>query len=282
MISRRSFASAATALLALGVVVGVAVPASAQYRPLPGARSASNAPKGEPFHVEFGFNLWNPLPDIVINSESLGIPGSDINVQADLAFEQKQTYELRLVLRASKKNKFRFQYLPLSYEGKTVLKTELIFNGIKFPVSAQVDSKLKWTSYRAGYEFDFVSRDQGFFGMILEVKYTDAEFQMTTPVSSEYVRARAPIPSIGAIGRVYILKYASITGEFTAFKLPENIPNFKYQAQYFDWDVYGTVNFTNNFGVQVGYRDVDLGYEVEQDRGRAKLTGPYFGGVVRF
>jgi hypothetical protein len=134
MISRRSFASAATALLALGVVVGVAVPASAQYRPLPGASSSSNAPKGEPFHVEFGFNLWNPLPDIVINSESLGIPGSDINVQADLAFEQKQTYELRLVLRASKKNKFRFQYLPLSYEGKTVLKTELIFNGIKFPV----------------------------------------------------------------------------------------------------------------------------------------------------
>jgi len=49
--------------------------------------------------MEFGFNLWNPEPNIVIASESLGILGTDINVKADLGVEQKSTYELRLVLR---------------------------------------------------------------------------------------------------------------------------------------------------------------------------------------
>ena len=28
----------------------------------------------------------------------------------------------------------------------------------------------------------------------------------------------------------------------------------KYLANYFDWDVHGTVNFTNNVGIQIGWR----------------------------
>ena len=270
-------------LVAVGVLAGLAAPAMAQYRPLPSARTASsNTPKGEPYHVEFAYNIWNPLPDFVIASESLGIPGTDIDVRADLAIQKKQMYEIRLVLRPAKKHKFRFSYLPLPYQGHTTLTADLVFNGIKFPVSAQAATDLRWNTYRLGYEYDFVSRNAGFFGMIVEAKYTDARVQLSTPVSLEYVRARAPIPALGAIGRVYILRYASITGEFTAFKLPTNIEGLKYQAHYFDWDIYGTVNFTDNFGAQVGYRTLDLRYSVEEDRGEARLKGPYFGGVVRF
>ncbi|MCX6549687.1 MAG: hypothetical protein NTY02_01550 [Acidobacteria bacterium] len=284
MIRTRSLSVVVTLVLVCGLVA-VAAPAGAQYRPLPNTKSGSgsgSAPKGEPYHVEFAFNLWDPVPQFVIASESLGIPGTDIDVQAELAIEQKQMYEMRVVLRPGKKHKFRFQYLPLAYEGQTTLSTEIIFNGIKFPVSAEVATELKWNTYRIGYEYDFVSNDKGYFGMILEAKYTDAQFQLRTPISTEYVRARAPIPAIGATGRVYIAKYGSITGEFTAFKLPENIDQLKYQAHYFDWDVYGTVNITDNIGAQVGYRTLELGYSVDLDRGEARLKGPYFGGVVRF
>ena len=48
------------------------------------------------------------------------------------------------------------------------------------------------------------------------------------------------------------------------------------------FDLYGTVNFTNNVGAQVGYRSFDVFYKVETDEGALKIKGPYIGGVVRF
>ena len=272
----------ASLCLALIVIAGLTRPAEAQYRPLPtSGYGAGGGPKGEPYHVEAAFNLWNPTPDFVISSESLGIPGTDISVRADLGVQQEQKFEFRLVLRPAKKHKFRFHYLPLVYEATTTLTADIIFNGIKYPLSTQVTSNLEWKTYRIGYEYDFISRAQGFFGIVLEAKYTDANIQLKSPFGIEFASARAPIPALGAIGRVYIAKVASITAEFTGFKLPNSIDE-SYQAHYYDWDIYGTVNFTNNVGAQVGYRSLSLGYVAKQDKGDATLAGWYFGGVARF
>ena len=54
-----------------------------------------------------------------------------------------------------------------------------------------------------------------------------------------------------------------------------------------DLDIYGTLNFTNNFGVQGGYRSFDLGYTVKDnnittDAGSFVLKGLYVGAVARF
>ena len=46
--------------------------------------------------------------------------------------------------------------------------------------------------------------------------------------------------------RVYPVKHFAITGEFTGFKLPEIND---YEGDFFDFDIYGTYNFTHNFGV---------------------------------
>ena len=53
-------------------------------------------------------------------------------------------------------------------------------------------------------------------------------------------------------------------------------------AELYDFDIYGTVNFTDNFGVQAGYRSFDVFYRVDNDEGELRLKGPYFGGLVRF
>jgi hypothetical protein len=101
--------------------------------------------------------------------------------------------------------------------------------------------------------------------------------------ASQFTEARAPIPAIGFIGRGYIVPNISITGEFTAFKLPEKALNSEdYSAKYYDYDIYGTVNFTDHFGAQVGYRSFDVFYKVKRDTGTLKLEGLYFGGVARF
>ncbi len=242
----------------------------------------SDRATGETYHVEVGGYFWSPTPDIAITSESLpGIPGSRIDFVSDLGIEQTRFRQLKLVLRPATKHKFRFEYTPISYEAVGSLTADIVFNGIRFPVTFPVETNLEWKAYRFGYEWDFVYRDRGFVGVVLEAKYTDVEAELRNVLATEFARARAPIPAIGVIGRVYVVPNISITGEFGGIKLPERIHE-DYRAKYYDFDLYGTVNFTNNFGAQVGYRSLVVFYKVKGDEGELNLNGFYFGGVARF
>ena len=268
--------AAAISVLCLGLTLGAA-PAHAQYS----VKGASEAATGERYHVEFTGALWNPTPDIIISSESLGIVGSQIDFVNDLGIAKKRFRQMKVVLRPAKKHKFRFEYTPITYDAEGQLTAEVVFNGIKFPVTLPVTTNLQWKAYRFGYEYDFISRDRGFVGLILEAKYTDVQASLSNFFASEFARARAPIPAIGGIARVYVVPNISITGEFSGIKLPESV-NDNYRAKYYDFDLYGTVNFTNNVGAQAGYRSFDVLYKVDQDQGNLQLKGLYFGGVVRF
>jgi hypothetical protein len=267
------------AIFVLSVVFGLAAapPAHAQY----GARRVADRATGETYHVEIGGYLWNPTPDIAITSESLGIVGSRIDFVTDLGIQKTRFNQLKLVLRPAMKHKFRFEYTPITYDAVGSINADIIFNGIRFPVSLPVATNLQWKAYRFGYEYDFVYRDRGFFGVILEAKYTEVRASLTNVLAAEFVEARAPIPAIGAIGRVYVAPNISITAEFSGIKLPESI-NEDYRAKYFDVDVYATVNFTDHFGAQAGYRSFDVYYKVEKDEGELLLKGLYFGGALRF
>jgi hypothetical protein len=254
-----------------------AAPAGAQYS----VQGPSNPATGERYHVEVGGFLWSPTPDIVISSESLGIVGSSIDFVNDLGIEKSTFKQIRVVLKPARKHKFRFEYTPINYDAEGSLTADVVFNGIRFPVRFPVTTNLQWKAYRFGYEYDFVSRDRGFVGVILEAKYTDVQATLSNFLATEFARARAPIPAIGGIARVYIVPNISITGELSGIKLPESIDE-DYRAKYYDLDIYGTVNFTDHFGAQAGYRSFDVLYKVEQDEGDLKLKGLYVGGIVRF
>ena len=254
-----------------------AEPAAAQY----GVARRGDRATGETYHVELGGYLWSPTPTVLITSESLGIIGSQIDFVEDLGIEKKTFRQFKAVLRPGTKHKFRFEYTPITYEVDSTLRRSIVFNGQRFDIALPVETSLKWKAYRFGYEWDFVYRDRGFVGLLLELKYTDIEASLANAlVGSEFVRAQAPIPAIGIVGRMYPAANISITGEFSGFKLP----NFdeEYKGKYFDFDLYGTVNFNDNFGAQAGYRSLTVFYHVEQDEGDLKMKGLYFGAVARF
>lgn len=260
--------------LAFGLL---AAPARAQYA----VRGASDRATGETYHVEIGGYLWNPTPDISITSESLGIIGSRIDFVTDLGIEKARFRQVKVVLRPAKKHKFRFEHTPVRYQAVGTIRRDLVFNGILYPIPLPVTTDFQWNAYRFGYEWDMVYRDRGFFGVVLEAKYTDVQATLQNVIDTEFVHAQAPIPAIGAIGRVYVVPNISITGEFTAFKLPDSIDD-NYRAKYYDFDLYGTVNFTDHVGAQVGYRSFNVLYKVDSDEGEMLLKGLYFGGAVRF
>ena len=269
----------ATAISVLCLALGlVAAPAAAQYA----VKGTADRATGESYHVEIGGYFWNPTPDIAITSESLGIIGSRIDFVTDLGIEKTRFKQIKVVLRPARKHKFRFEYTPIRYQSVDgILRADIVFNGILYPVALPVTSDLQWKAYRFGYEWDVIYRERGFFGIVLEAKYTDVQATLQNVLDTEFVHARAPIPAIGGIARVYVAPNISITGEFTAFKLPDSIDP-DYSAKYYDFDLYGTVNFTDHAGAQVGYRSFNVFYRVDDDEGEMLLKGLYFGGVVRF
>lgn len=251
-----------------------ATTAQAQY----GTRPLSNPAVGEDYHVEVSYGFWMPDREITISSESLGIAGSTIDVVTDLGFENKTFQDFRVVLRPARKFKLRFGYTPITYEADTTLSRTIVFNGQEFDVGLPITSRLEWKDWRFGLEWDFIYRDRGYLGFITEVKYTDVEVDITSPITSEFTSVTVPIPTIGLGGRGYLTKNFSVTGEFTGLKLTID----DKEGTYYNLDLYATFNFTNNFGVQGGYRTLSGEYLVDLDQGNLELRGLYFGAVARF
>ncbi len=268
-------------LIAAGLAAAAPAPAEAQSR-----RRLTDPATGESYNVEVSLGFWKPTPDFVISSEGFGIPGTPIDLVEDLGIEKRQFREFRAVLRPARKHKFRIQFIPIKYEVENAILTrQIVFNGIRYDVGLPVNATADWKAWRFGYEYDFISRDRGYLGLVVEAKYTDVRLELQSPAADEFSRAQAPIPSLGLIGRGYLAKNVSITGEFTGFRLL-NREDDDYQGNYYDFDIYGTINFSNNVGASVGYRSLDVGYLIvdppARDFGDLTLKGVYFMGTVRF
>ena len=267
-----------TCVLAMAALLAVTQTAEAQYS-VPGTSQRSI---GETYWVEAMGGLWNPAPQGLIQSSGLGISASQIDFVDDLGYEKKAFKDFRFVLRPGRKHKLRVQYVPISYSSDAVFERSVVFNGQRYDVGLPVATEFAWKVWRFGYEWDFVSREKFFVGVILEAKYTQIDASLNSPahVQPEFTSAKGPIPSIGGVVRYYVIPNASVTFELSGIKTP--LIDQKYEAKYIDWDLYGTFNITNNFGVTAGYRVMDVMFLADLDGGEMKLKGPYFGGIVRF
>ena len=263
--------------LAAAVLLLWSAPAVAQY----GAPRGGSV--GDLYNIEGAIAWWNPQPDAIIASESLGIPGDNIDLAADLGIEQKRIPELRVVLRPGMKHKFRFSYLPIKYEAESVVRREFVFNGQRYRIGLPVNTVADLTTFRFGYEYDFIYRSRGYLGVLLDVKYTNVDVQLDSPIGSEFTSQVAPIPTIGIVGRGYIVPNVSITGEVSFFSVPDNLAEqIEADGRYLDYDFYGTFNFNRYVGAQVGVRSIDVSYAKDRDTGTLNFTGLYFGAVVRY
>jgi hypothetical protein len=273
------------AVLAVCVALTATAPrADAQF-------SVADPAAGENFHVELGAMWWSPDPGIVIGSGDLSALGPNgVDFVQEFGIKKARFTEFRAVLRAGK-YKFRFAKVPMRYQEQAVLQRTIAFAGRQFDVTANTSADLRWDLWRAGLEYDFVKMDRGLIGFIVEVKnnMVTADLRATSAAGnvSTLSEAKAPIPTIGAIARVYPHKYVGITAEFTGFKAPGFIRDrfmdaTTFEANFRDLDVYATASITRFFGVQGGYRRISADYIVDDDSGDLKMSGTYFGALVRF
>ena len=264
-------------LVALGVVAGAA-DAHAQYRRPP----AAGVP-GENYHIEFSYGWWDADPSLIVNSESLDILGSDVDLIEDLGIEQHKLGKFDLVLRPAKKHRFRFQRLPVHYEADHVVTRSFVFNGQSYTVGLPVQTTANFDTYRFGYEYDFIYKSKGFLGALIDMKYTNVNVELASPIGTEFTKAAAPIPTVGFVARAYPIPSLAITGEMSFFRVPDTLgEQIGGDGTYTDFDLNATYNFNRFTGTQFGYRRINLAYDVERDRGTLKFSGLYITAVIRY
>jgi hypothetical protein len=241
------------------------------------AAAQSDVIPAEKFHVEFGTAWWRPTPHLSIQTEALASVGLvDFDFADEFAIDPSWFAEFLAVLKPALKHKVRVSYVPVRYEQTSPLQTPISFNGTSFFGSAT--ASLKWSLWRFGYEWDFMSRERGFLGMLADVKYNKVSATVRGRGAAEATHASAPIPGLGVIGRAYVHPRVQISGEFTGFK----IVGGDVEGSLYDFDISATANIFKSLGVQGGYRAVKADYTIDEDFGDLTLRGPYVGIISRF
>src|SRR6266545_2903521 len=151
-----------------------AASAHAQFQP----RHVDDLPLGEKYYVEGAAGLWFPVADIAVASEGLGIPPTLIDFEKDLGLTNRHFPEIHLEVRPIRSQKFRFQYIPISYEQSATLTRDIVFNGQRYRAGLPAATTLDWKAFRFGYEYDFVTTGRGFAGFVLDFKYTDVRVSL--------------------------------------------------------------------------------------------------------
>lgn len=250
------------------------------------AQAQFNAPRpavpAEDYHVELGVNFWQPTPDLVIRTDAAGIAGSDVDFVQEFGIAKKRFTEFRATLKPGRKHKLRVDHVPFKYEADATINRTFTFAGREYTVGVPASTAVKWDLWKFGYEWDVVSGNGGFVGLVVDVKYNRVSAEISSPAfGAELTEAKAPVPGVGGIARAYLSKYFSVTGEFTTFKMPDKVSE-SIDGKFADFDLYGTLNLGRNLGVQGGYRSITADYAQDEDAGALKMKGPYFGGVLRF
>lgn len=234
---------------------------------------------GEDFHVELGAMFFKPTPELRIETGALADFGGGVDFVEEFDIENKSFTEFRIVAKPGRKHKIRFSYFKMHYDEEATVDRTFTFGGRTFTLGVPASADLQWDMMRIGYEWDFVARDRGLVGFIAELKHNRVYADVAAAgVGSVEYEATAPVPTIGIIGRGYPHRLVSITGEFTGF----NLDSEELEFELWDFDLYTTVSFGRNAGVQAGYRSIVAEYLVDDDAGDLKLKGLYIGGLIRF
>jgi hypothetical protein len=139
---------------------------------------------------------------------------------------------------------------------------------------------VKWDLLHFGYQWDFVDREQGSVGVFAELKYQRLDASVDSPLLREAATLdqNAPVPTIGIAFQAFPVPMIGVGGEFGGLKLSAD----EFEANMYDFDLNGIVQFGNWVGVQGGYRSVTIDFDTDDEIGDLKLKGPYIGAILRF
>ena len=231
----------------------------------------------EDYSVELEGRYWKPRMSGTVTMVDNGI-GSDINPVDDLGMDETKGFgEVRLQVKFLEKNKFNFSYLPLKWTADKTLSKTIYFNGRTYPAGALVDSRLEATTFKGGFEYDFLVGKHGFLGVTADVLFSKLSMGMNARSLgiSETAEETLILPLLGVNSRLVIVKWVSLTAKVSGLPLGEH-------GYFLDGEASLDINPIKYFGISFGYRYLKAHLSYRDDKSDLTLDGPFAAVKIRF
>ncbi len=200
-----------------------------------------------------------------------GLGGTEIDFIKDLKIGDKRTFEVHGALQIKRGHKLRGSYTPLNYRGDTELRKAFVYGNTTYDRFTRVASSLKGAYISASYEWDFIKGPKGYLGGLIGAKIFDVDTVIAAPDERqrEVQTVRAPIPVLGATGRVYAWRF-SFEGEFSALSIGE-------RGTLYEFEMGTRFHISDRIAAQGGYRTLKIEAKDGADQGTLKIGGWQFG-----
>lgn len=236
----------------------------------------STAMADEAVSLKLGYLLLSPSGEV---AAEVGGIGTKVDLETDLDLDDSSGIMAEAAL-AFGDVKLTVGYLPLSFDGNSLLSRSVVFDGTLYPVGTQVDSSLDVNILDVGLTWFIINLDdvptRFQLGVELGVKVADAETSITESLTSatEEASETLPIPTLGLRARVAFSDFVGVSGR---------VGYLGYSGNHFlDADIQLEVSPLPFAGIFAGYRYIDLAIDESDVFVDTQLSGFYGGAFVRF
>jgi hypothetical protein len=180
-------------------------------------------------------------------------------------------------LQLFRKHHLRFVYLPIEFDGDTVLDVPISFGGTTFDVADRVKSYARLDTYELSYRYDIYLGKWATLSPLVQLSLVDGRVEVndeTLGVDSDESQL-VPVPALGLHAEVYPLARVGVFGEGKAFTIGNEGTM---------WDVQGGLNLhlIRHLHLTASYRVVDYNVDYLDVEVDTRIQGPYVGATLRF
>lgn len=180
-------------------------------------------------------------------------------------------------LQLFQKHHLRLSFVPIKFDGDTVLSQTIEFGGDTFEISDRVSSTLKMNTYELSYRYDIYLGKWLTLSPLIQVSAIDGEVEVRDQTlglgakESQWV----PVPALGVRAEFYPLARIGVFAEGKGFTIGNPATM---------WDVQGgvTVHLLRWLALRGSYRVIDYDVDYQGYKVDARIKGPFAGATIRF
>lgn len=214
-------------------------------------------------------SAYFPSTDTSLTINRPNITGTRIDFEHDLGGDDSQT--LPAVYAGARFGRWVVfgEYYGLDRSGSKTISRDLVFDGVTFPASAQVDSKMKSDVYRLSLGYDLVKTDKAELGLSLGLHATDFDIELATTrqIGNGATQRQtsghtflAPQPTVGLFGGYEIAPKWIIAGRVDYLSISID----KYDGSILNLQASAAYRATPAISVGAAWRYVDYQFDVKQ------------------
>jgi len=180
-------------------------------------------------------------------------------------------------LQLFQKHHLRLAYIPIKFEGDTLLTQSIEFGGETFEISDRVSSELRMSTLELSYRYDIYLGRWVTLSPLIQVSAIDGRVKVRDDTlgleadESQWV----PVPALGLRAEFYPLARIGIFAEGKGFTIGDPATM---------WDVQGgvTLHLLRWLALRGSYRVIDYDVDYQGYKVNARVQGPFVGATLRF